>query len=107
MNFLYDSRGQHVASEVNGLLYTAAGRNIGRYLDKYGVFVDLEGRYLGEILCINRLVQDRNSRYRGMSLGASSSRGVLRLYERPRGCSPLPLPPGFEDIHLQDPPEIQ
>jgi hypothetical protein len=61
MRFLFDSRGQHVANEVSGRLHTPSGRHVGHFMEKLGIFVDLDGHYLGEIVRANRLMVNRRS----------------------------------------------
>lgn len=47
---LHGSYGKHIANFVNGQLYDIHGRNISRYLPDKGIFIDMHGCYLGEIL---------------------------------------------------------
>lgn len=100
MHHLYNSRGIHIATEVDGYLFARTGRAVGRYLPRIGIFVDLEGRYLGKTVCLNRLVRDTASKYRQHSFGPSTYQGSLGTYETPPRYSALSLPPGFEDINL-------
>ena len=60
MKFLFNSKGQHIANEVNGQLHAPTGENIGHFLQDYGIFIDMKGRYLGEVLYENRLLYNRN-----------------------------------------------
>jgi len=57
MKFLFDSTGKHIANEVNGQLHSTTGSNIGHYLSNYGFSIDMQGYYLGEIICGNRLMK--------------------------------------------------
>ncbi len=106
MKYLYNSWGQHIATENNDLLYSPSGRIIGRFLGECGIFVNLEGKYLGEILCLNRLVYDRNSKYLQNSFGAVSLSRALHEHMRNEGTvanyGPLVLPPGFEDVRFDE-----
>ena len=61
MEFLFNSRGQHIANFVNGQLHAPTGQNIGHYLEAQGIFIDMSGRYLGEIVQKNRLMYKRFS----------------------------------------------
>ena len=56
MTDLHDSHGKHIANLVNGQLYDTHGRNIGHYLTREGIFIDMKGRYLGEIVNKKRLL---------------------------------------------------
>jgi hypothetical protein len=50
MKYLFDSTGRHVANLVNGQLHAPTGENIGHFLPDHGIFIDISGRYLGEIV---------------------------------------------------------
>lgn len=47
---LHDSHGRHIANFVSGQLHDVQGRNIGHYLENEGIFINMQGYYLGEIL---------------------------------------------------------
>lgn len=100
MNYLYDSRGQQVACEINGLLFSPAGENIGHFVAKAQVFADRNGRYLGEIVCANRLAYNRCTKYRNTSFGPAPAKGNIGARVSLRRCSAMELPPGFEDVRL-------
>ena len=101
MLHLYNSQGLHVATEANGYLYSKTGKLIGRYLERLGVYLDLHGRYLGEILCLNRLAFNHDSRYLNASFDPCTYHGAIGPHEKPKDFSPLPLPPGFTDVDLE------
>ncbi|MBB4398487.1 hypothetical protein [Bradyrhizobium sp. ERR14] len=65
MQYLFNSRGQHIANLVNGQLHAPTGQNIGHYLEGQAIFIDMRGRYLGEIIFENRLLSRRNSPHLG------------------------------------------
>ncbi len=100
MTHLFNSRGQHILNEHGGYLSLPTGQIVGRYIEQYGVFVDLSGRYIGEIFLMNRIVYDPNSRYRHSVLGTANSGGNIGAHPCPRTYSPIILPPGLEDIDL-------
>ena len=100
MTHLFNSRGQHILNEHDGYLSLPNGRIVGRYIERYGFFVDLNGRYVGEILCINRIVCDPNSRYRNTVLTTVKSGGNVGAHPCSMSYSPIPLPPGLKDIDL-------
>ena len=56
MQALFNSKGYHIANFNNNQLYNTSGDNIGHYLDSYQIFIDMDGKYLGEILYKNRLI---------------------------------------------------
>ena len=47
---LHDSHGRHIANFVSGQLHDVQGRNIGHYLENEGIFINMQGYYLGEIV---------------------------------------------------------
>jgi len=98
MNLLYNSAGYPVACEADGSLFSPSGRNIGRLVKKAGVFADLNGHYLGEIICVNRLVYNRCSKYLHADLGQAQSQKQIRTVADPRKYSRIQLPAGYEDL---------
>lgn len=99
MNYLFDSRGHHIAPLMNRQLYNRHGKNVGQYLPQYGVFVDLDGRYLGETVCRDRLMYNLLSPY------CTTNFGVQRGYERklrplavPGDCEPIGRVGGHLDL---------
>lgn len=62
MKYLFDSTGRHVANLVNGQLHAPTGENIGHLLPDHGIFIDMSGRYLGEIVYNDRLMYKINGR---------------------------------------------
>ena len=52
---LHDSHGRHIANFVSGQLHDVQGRNIGHYLENEGIFINMQGYYLGEIVDKRRL----------------------------------------------------
>ena len=53
---LHDSHGRHIANFVSGQLHDVQGRNIGHYLENEGIFINMQGYYLGEIVDKRRLL---------------------------------------------------
>ena len=99
MTYLFDSQGRFIAIELNEGLFTVEGKNIGRYLRNAGIYVDLTGRYLGEIININRLAADRNSRHHQTSFGRQNRSPDIDSHSADvKRHSPSALPPGYEDI---------
>ena len=50
---LHDSHGRHIANFVSGQLHDVQGRNIGHYLENEGIFINMQGYYLGEIVVVD------------------------------------------------------
>lgn len=68
MQRLFSSTGKHIANFVSGQLHAPTGQNIGHYLEQQQIFIDMMGRYLGEIVQENRLMFNRQSPYRGVNI---------------------------------------
>ena len=98
MNRLYNSRGNHIANEVNGELHEPAGKNIGHFLTREGIFIDMRGRYLGEIVLNDRLMRNRNSRHNSVNFGSRGSYGTVGNYGTPGNQRSMRQPSGYEDI---------
>ena len=98
MVYLYDTGGRHIANEHGGYLFLSNGELAGRYMEKNGVFASLNGHYLGEIICMNRLLFNRNSRYLTTNFGECPQRGSIGAFQSPKVHSPIIPPPGLEDI---------
>lgn len=77
---LHDSYGKHIANFVNGQLYDIHGRNIGRYLPDKGIFIDMHGCYLGEIVDGKRLLYKNNSPYKSICYGSYGNCGDIGSY---------------------------
>ena len=66
---LHDSHGRHIANFVSGQLHDVQGRNIGHYLENEGIFINMQGYYLGEIVDKRRLLYNNNSAYKSICYG--------------------------------------
>jgi hypothetical protein len=100
MERLFDSHGQHIANVAHGRLYAPGGRNIGRYIDSANIFVDIGGRYLGEVLHGNRLLRNRASGYRSTNFGNAGSTGNIGNAGNPGNVGSIGMPGGYEDMDL-------
>ena len=98
MQYLFNSRGQHIANFVNGQLHAPTGHNIGHYLKDQGIFIDMRGRYLGEIVSENRLLSRRNSPHRAANYGNYGNYGNVGNYGNPGNYGSIGIVSGFEDI---------
>jgi hypothetical protein len=98
MRYLFDSKGHHIANEVNGQLHAPRGKNIGHYMESAGIFIDMRGRYLGEIISSNRLVYDRRSPYRSTNYGSCGNYGNVGNYGNPGNYGAIGLPGGYRDV---------
>ena len=77
---LHDSSGKHIANFINGQLYDIDGNNIGHYLSQYSIFIDMDGRYLGEIVDQKRLLVNTASKYKSLVFGAFGNYGNIGSY---------------------------
>jgi hypothetical protein len=98
INYLFNSHWEHIANFVNGQLHAPTGQNIGHYLANEKIFIDMHGRYLGEILYENRLLRNRASPYRPVNFGVYGNYGNVGNYGNPGNYGSIGLPGGYEDI---------
>ena len=98
VKYLHNSNGKHVANFVNGQLHACNGRNIGHYLDNHNIFVDMDGRYLGEIVFNNRLVYKNNSPFKSINLGNYGNYGNVGNYGNAGNTGSIGLFAGYIDI---------
>src|SRR3954447_26588725 len=98
MQYLYNSDGYHIANFVNGELYTPAGHNIGHYLSRERIFIDMHGRYLGEIVRNDRLLYNLSSRYRSTTFSANATRSSVGNYGDPGKQNNIGHFSGYEDV---------
>lgn len=80
MVHLHDSHGKHIANWVNNQLHDVRGKNIGHYLMSERIFVDMRGRYLGEVVGTNRLLYRNNSPYKSVCYGSHGNYGNVGSY---------------------------
>lgn len=98
MEYLFNSRGQHIANLVNGQLHALSGQNIGHFLEDQGIFIDMSGRYLGEIVQGNRLMYNRSSPHKTVNYGNYGSYGNAGNYGSPGNYGSIGTIGGYEDI---------
>jgi hypothetical protein len=98
MRRFFNMRGEHIANESGGRLYAPSGSNIGRFIDGANIYVDISGRYLGEVLHDNRLVSNRTSGYRSTNYSNAGSTGSIGSAGNPGNIGSIGSIGGFEDI---------
>lgn len=98
MEFLFNSNGQHIANFVNGQLHAPTGENIGHFLEQQGIFIDMQGHYLGEIVQKNRLMFNRSSPHRSVSYGSYGNYGNVGNYGNPGNYGNIGTIGGYQDI---------
>lgn len=98
MKFLFNSKGKHIANFVNGQLHSKTGKNIGHHLKNQRIFIDMKGKYLGEIVHNNRLMKRKNSSYSSTNFGNYGNYGNVGNYGNPGNHGSIGSVSGFEDI---------
>ncbi|RIX59297.1 hypothetical protein D3P08_03840 [Paenibacillus nanensis] len=94
MKFLFDSRGYLIANEVRGHLHSPSGQNIGHYRENERIFIDMSGRYLGEIVREDRQLYKTSSPYRSVSYGSYGN------YGNPGNKGSIGSIGGYRDIEM-------
>ncbi|MBY2985684.1 hypothetical protein [Rhizobium leguminosarum] len=98
MQYLFNSRGKHIANFVGGQLHAPTGANIGHYQEGQGIFIDMTGRYLGELVSTNRLLYRVNSPHRSVNYGNYGNYGNVGNYGNPGNHGSIGTISGFRDI---------
>jgi len=98
MQFLFNSKGTHIANFVNGHLHAPTGQNIGHYLEAHGIFIDMNGRYLGEIIQNNRLMYRQGNSHKSINYGTYGNYGNVGNYGNPGNHGNIGTIGGFENI---------
>lgn len=100
MDYLFDSKGRHVANLFNGHLYALSGQNIGHFLSNERILIDMHGKYLGEIVQNNRLLYNKTSPYQNVNFGSYGNYGNIGNYGNPGNCASIGIPGGYRDVVL-------
>jgi len=98
MQFLYNSTGKCIAIETKAQLHALSGQNIGHYLRDEGIFIDMNGRYIGEIVHGNRLMFRLGSPHENVSYGDYGDHGNIGGFENPGTAEKIMMIDGFRDI---------
>ena len=98
MERLFDSKGKHIANFAGGKLHSPRGSNIGHFLDGQRIFIDMRGRYLGEIVNGNRLLYRVNSPHRSINYGKYGNYGNIGNHGNPGRIGSIGRIAGYEDI---------
>jgi hypothetical protein len=101
MEYLFNSGGQHIANFVGKQLHAPTGENIGHYLSDHGFFIDMSGRYLGEIVHGNRLMFNRANPYGSTNFGAYGNYGNSGNYGNPGNHGSIGTSGGYEDVEAE------
>jgi hypothetical protein len=98
MTYLFDSRGIHIANLVEEQLHAPRGENIGHYLTDQRIFIDMSGRYLGEIVQDNRLMYNQSSPHRSSNYGNYGNYGNAGNYGNPGHAGSIGVIGGYQDV---------
>ena len=99
MEYLFNSKGQHIANLVNGQLHAPQGKNIGHYLSNYKIFIDMNGHYLGEIVQRNRLMYNKYSPYKRTNFGNYGNYVNAGNYGNPGNYGSIGVIGGYQDVN--------
>jgi hypothetical protein len=98
MKNLFNSNGEHIANFINEQLYLPSGANIGHFLKDQNIFIDMNGKYLGEIVQNNRLMRRTNSSYSSINFGSYGNYGNIGNYGNPGNYGSIGSVGGYEDV---------
>jgi len=101
MNDLHDMNGKHFANFVNGQLHNVQGKNIGHYLEREQIFIDMHGRYLGELVDGNRLLYYKSSSYINTNFGVYGNYGNIGNYGNYGNIGRTAFA-GYVDVEIDD-----
>jgi hypothetical protein len=63
-----------------------------------GIFIDTNGRYLGELVSGNRLLRQRDSPWRSVNFGNYGNYGNVGNHGNPGNHGNIGIPGGYEDV---------
>ena len=98
MTYLFNSCGEHIANLVGQQLHAPSGANIGHYRADTGIFIDMSGRYLGEVVQGNRLMYKTSSPYRSANFGNYGNYGNAGNYGNPGNAGSIGVIGGYRDV---------
>lgn len=94
---IYNSHGKQVAVLSGDALYSLYGQFIAEFRPTDGVFVDLQGRYLGEIVEGDRLLENYVSGHHNRLFGLPGLRGSIGASFGSLSSS-IFMPSGYRDV---------
>ena len=98
MEFLFNSRGEHIANLIGDQLHAPRGPNIGHMMKNEGILIDMTGHYLGEITQGNRLMYCRSSPYQSLNFGSYGNYGNAGDYGNPGNFGSVGVIGGYADV---------
>lgn len=73
-------------------------RTSGIISKREGIFIDMYGRYMGEIVNNDRLLYNRSSCYRSTNFGNYGNYGNVGNYGNPGNHGGIGIPGGYDDV---------
>ncbi|WP_211485411.1 hypothetical protein [Corallococcus exiguus] len=98
VKFLFNYSGRHIANLVNDQLHSPTGANIGHYLEGERIFIDMKGRYLGEIVAGDRLLKDRSSPHASANYGNYGNYGNVGNFGNPGNYGSIGRMSSYDDV---------
>jgi hypothetical protein len=96
---LFNSRGEHVAMELDGHLYSPEGKYIGYWSADMEAYISKDGHYIGQVVEEDRLARDPSWRFKNLTFGRGYE-GDRRGWHRVGDTYRVTLPYGLEDADI-------
>jgi hypothetical protein len=101
MKYLFDFNGKYIANVENGQLHATTGKNIGHLVPYYNIFIDMAGKYLGEIIYKNRFLFNKNNAFQDVNFGVYGNLGNVGKYDNPGNYGSMETISGYCDIEIE------
>ncbi|MFQ3871525.1 hypothetical protein ABLV94_13150 [Staphylococcus sp. Mo2-7] len=101
MKYLFDSKGNHIANVINDNLFSVKGINIGHCVTDLNIFIDIYGKYIGEIIYEDRLMYNKSSPFKNKKFGIYGETSNGGIYGIPRGRHSIGNITGYTDTNLE------
>jgi hypothetical protein len=100
MQFLFNSKGDHITNFVDDRLHAPSGKYIGHYLPAERIFIDTYGNYLGEIIRGDRLMYNKSSPYKFKIFSDHGTHSSAGSYGNPGTKSSIGSVSGYADVPI-------
>lgn len=98
---LFNSRGEHIAFVLHDELHRLTGENCGHYVPDKAVFIDMKGKYQGEIFKEKYLLRNNVSPFaKAAGMGKPGYAGNIGKPGKFSDIAPIALPDGWTDVSL-------
>lgn len=98
MQYLFNTKGMHIANLIYAKLYAPTGEHIGHYLEKEKIVIDIKGRYLGEIIQQDRLLSNQVSPLRYSQHPALGNHGAVGQYGQAGQSGHFNMGQAYQDV---------